>query len=151
MVEKVLNVDSEVYQVDFLDGSLQLRDASGKYQIDLKNRLLDFAINTLRFLATLKDRKEFEVIKYQLSKSATSIGANYEESQTSTFNEFLHKIRVALREANESSYWLKILEALDIADQDQVKTLLRESQEIGKILGAIASKTDKIRKQQNEK
>jgi len=144
-------VDGEFYKVDFLDGSLRLSDASGKYQIDLKKRLLDFAISTLKFLTTLQDRKEFEVIKYQLSKSATSIGANYEESQTSTFNEFLHKIRVALREANESSYWLKIIEALDIADQDQVKTLLMESQEIGKILGAIASKMDKIRKQQNEK
>ena len=144
-------MDGEFYKVDFLDGSLRLSDASGKYQIDLKKRLLDFAINTLKFLATLQHRKEFEVIKYQLSKSATSIGANYEESQTSTFNEFLHKIRVALREANESSYWLKIIEALDIADQDQVKTLLMESQEIGKILGAIASKMDKIRKQQNEK
>ena len=144
-------MDGEFYKVDFLDGSLRLSDASGKYQIDLKKRLLDFAINTLKFLATLQHRKEFEVIKYQLSKSATSIGANYEESQTSTYNEFLHKIRVALREANESSYWLKIIEALDIADQDQVKTLLMESQEIGKILGAIASKMDKIRKQQNEK
>ena len=144
-------MDGEFYKVDFLDGSLRLSDASGKYQIDLKKRLLDFAINTLKFLTTLQHRKEFEVIKYQLSKSATSIGANYEESQTSTFNEFLHKIRVALREANESSYWLKIIEALDIADQDQVKTLLMESQEIGKILGAIASKMDKIRKQQNEK
>ena len=144
-------MDGEFYKVDFLDGCLRLSDASGKYQIDLKKRLLDFAINTLKFLATLQHRKEFEVIKYQLSKSATSIGANYEESQTSTYNEFLHKIRVALREANESSYWLKIIEALDIADQDQVKTLLMESQEIGKILGAIASKMDKIRKQQNEK
>ena len=144
-------MDGEFYKVDFLDGCLRLSDASGKYQIDLKKRLLDFAINTLKFLTTLQHRKEFEVIKYQLSKSATSIGANYEESQTSTYNEFLHKIRVALREANESSYWLKIIEALDIADQDQVKTLLKESQEIGKILGAIASKMDKIRKQQNEK
>ena len=143
--------ESGGYRVNFDNGNLQLKDSSGKYKVDLKERLLDFAIHIIKFIPTIPNRKEFEVIKYQLSRSATSIGANYEESQTSTFNEFLHKVKIALREANESSYWLKIIDALNIADKDQVKTLLIESQEIGKILGSIAVKVDNMRKEKNEK
>ena len=143
--------ESGGYRVNFDNGNLQLKDSSGKYKVDLKERLLDFAIHIIKFISTIPSRKEFEVIKYQLSRSATSIGANYEESQTSTFNEFLHKVKIALREANESSYWLKIIDALNIADKDQVKTLLIESQEIGKILGSIAVKVDNMRKEKNEK
>ena len=48
---------------------------------DLKDRLFCFAIDVLKMLGTIKGGKEAEVIKYQLSKSSTSSGANYEESQ----------------------------------------------------------------------
>lgn len=44
--------------------------------IDLNKRLFDFAVNVLKLLRNLKGGKEYEVIKYQLSKSATSSGAN---------------------------------------------------------------------------
>ena len=47
-----------------------------KRNTDLRERLLDFSVSVLKFLHTLPYRKEYEVLRYQLSKSATSIGAN---------------------------------------------------------------------------
>ncbi len=74
-------------------------DKNSNYQIDLKSRFLDFAVDSLRFLSTIPDQKEYNVLKYQLSKSATSIGANFEEAQSSGDKEFIYKLRIALREA----------------------------------------------------
>ena len=139
------------FKIEYESGFLQVKDTSGNYPVDLKQRLLDFAVHSLKFIATLPNKKEYDVIKFQLSKSATSIGANYEESQTSTYNEFLHKVKIALREANESTYWFKIINELNISDTNQNHTLLSESQEIAKILGSIAVKVDKMRKQKNAK
>ena len=54
----------------------KLMKESTKYQIDLDKRLLSFAVKTIKFLQTIPYKKEFDVFRYQLSKPATSIGAN---------------------------------------------------------------------------
>jgi len=116
----------------------------------LRARLLTFSVDILSFLKTLPYRKEYDVLRYQLSKSATSIGANYEESQTSTYREFLQKVKIALREANETTYWLKIIDRLDLAKKEKISELIQESSEISLILGSIASKADKKIKGENQ-
>ena len=50
-------------------------EAKSKYKVDLDKRLLLFSVNIIKFLQTLPYKKEFEVFRYQLSKSATSVGA----------------------------------------------------------------------------
>jgi four helix bundle protein len=110
---------------------------------DFRERLLSFSVDTILFLKTIPYRKEYDVLRYQLSKSATSIGANYEESQTSTYKEFLQRIKIALREANETIYWIKIIEKLNIADNKITIKLKNEAIEISLILGSIAAKTEK--------
>ena len=110
---------------------------------ELKERLLDFAVNILNMLSKLPYKKEYEVIRFQLSRSATSIGANYEESQSSTYREFLQKVRIALRESNETKYWLNIIKKLKITETNYINLLIKEISEITNILGAIASKADK--------
>lgn len=49
-----------------------------KYEIDLGERLLQFAIDIIKYLGTILRNEETNIIKYQLSKSASSLGANYE-------------------------------------------------------------------------
>jgi four helix bundle protein len=110
---------------------------------DLKDRLLDFAVNILRFLSTVPFKKEYDVLKYQLSRSATAIGANYEESQSSSYKEFIQKSRIALREANESKYWLKIIRRMNLGDTVCCEKLLREANELSLIFGSIVSKSDR--------
>ena len=91
----------------------------------------------------LPARKELDVFRYQLSKSATAIGANFEEAQSSSYREFVHKMRIALREANESKYWLGLLSALEINHDMSINKLVGESKEISSILGAIVAKGSK--------
>lgn len=117
---------------------------------DLRKRLLKFAVESIKFLKTLPANKEYDVLKYQYSKSSTSIGANYEEAQSSTYREFLSKLRIALREANESKYWLKIITELNIGEQRKREFLMSEIESISKILGSITSKVDKKLKGYND-
>ena len=109
---------------------------------DLLNRTFVFGVNCLKFLKTLPNSYEINVVKVQLSKSSTSIGANYEESQAgSSRADFRNKIRIALREARETNYWLRIVKELEVSDNDTLSMLLQESLEIKNILGAILNKT----------
>jgi four helix bundle protein len=113
---------------------------------DLQNRLFDFAVRVLKFLPSLPKTPEFNVIRYQLSKSSTSSGANYEEAQAgSSKADFNNKVRIALREMRESNYWLRIIsstnEKLSI-DKGLLK-LIDESEQLKNILGSIATKTKK--------
>ncbi|MGD9900358.1 MAG: four helix bundle protein [Calditrichaceae bacterium] len=131
------------YEVDIKDGEFIVQEAGRNYVVDLNQRLLSFSVEIIRFLMSLPYKKEFEVLRLQLSKSATSIGANYEESQASTYKEFNQKVRIALRESNETNYWLKIVRELGVGDLKKLEKLMIESREISLILGAIASKVDK--------
>lgn len=121
----------------------RIEEKSELYGSDLRDRLLKFSIDILKFLGKLPYKKEFDVIRYQLSKSATSIGANYEEAQSSSPKEFTQKTRIALREANETKYWLNILNELNLGDANIRNYLLSEIHEISLILGAIVSKMAK--------
>ena len=51
---------------------------------DLENRLFEFAIRVIKYFRTLLYTREFKIIRYQLTKSSTSSGANYEEAQASS-------------------------------------------------------------------
>ncbi|MBK7499306.1 MAG: four helix bundle protein [Ignavibacteriales bacterium] len=111
---------------------------------DLNNRLFLFAVRVLKFLPNLPKSPEFNVVRYQLSKSATSSGANYEESQAgSSKADFNNKVRIALREMRESNYWLRIIKETlnDIERVNALDLLLDESDQLKKILGSIVSKT----------
>ena len=106
----------------------------------LGNRLFEFAVNVIKFCRKLPRTKEFDVIKYQLTKSATSSGANYEEAQSASSRaDFKNKIDISLREMRESNYWLRIIEAV-YQKNDEVSAFIQESVELKSILGSISSK-----------
>jgi four helix bundle protein len=111
------------------------------FQNNLTDRFFNFSLQCFNLISKIPNKKEYEVIKYQLSKSATSIGANYEESQSTTKKEFSQKIRISVREALESRYWLKIIYALELSDKELNANLLVEVNEIIKILRAVLKKT----------
>lgn len=101
-----------------------------------ENNLLDrtfyFGVNTLKFLRTLPVNEELKAIKYQLIKSSTSVGANYEEAQgTSSKADFNNKVRIVLKEVRESNYWFRILSALEY-NSETLEKLVQESKELKK-------------------
>ncbi|MCZ7604159.1 MAG: four helix bundle protein [Melioribacteraceae bacterium] len=111
---------------------------------ELSDRLLKFAVEIIIYLRTIKNSEESKIIKYQLIKSSTSSGANYEEAQGApSKTDFSNKVRIALKEMRESNYWLKIIKEAKIDNQPVLENLLIESEELKKILGKIASKTRK--------
>ena len=110
---------------------------------DLATRLFNFSVKTLKLTSKLPDTPEFKVIRYQLAKSVTSCGANYEEAQSgSTKADFAHKIRITLREMRESNFWLRTIQSISIElkNSDNLKDLIDESNQLRKILATILNK-----------
>ena len=111
---------------------------------ELSKRLFHFAVQVLRFLRKLDNTSELKVIKYQLTKSSTSSGANYEESQAASSRpDFFNKVKISLREIRESNYWLRIIKSTDMSPEslaDELEMLISESNELKNILGSISSK-----------
>ena len=105
-----------------------------------QERLLDFAVVIFQLVRSLPYKKEFEVFRIQLPKSATSMGANYEEAQAGSRAEFQHPIQICLREARETKYWLTLIKRLDIRDIRKLEPLIKESRELTLIFGSISSK-----------
>jgi four helix bundle protein len=110
---------------------------------DLTVRLFNFSVETIKYLRLLPNAQEYKVIKNQLTKSVTSTGANYEESQAGVSRaDFHNKILIALKELRESNYWLRLIKAI-YKEEKKLTKLVNESEELKKILGTIANKTNK--------
>ena len=74
----------------------------------------------------------------QLLRSGTSIGANVEEAQAGQSRaDFISKNAIALKEARETRYWLRLLHAADLVRSENVERLILEADELTRILGAI--------------
>lgn len=92
-------------------------------------------VNIYKFLVT--EKKEF-VLSKQLLRSGTSIGANIEESiGGQSDRDFLSKISISYKEARESLYWIKLLQATDYLPEEKANSLLNDAEEICRILGKI--------------
>jgi four helix bundle protein len=114
-------------------------------QEDLKDRLFNFAVRTIKYLRNLPNTPEYTTIRYQLSKSSNSAGANYEEAQAASSRaDFNNKVKISLKEMRESNYWYRVIYATvpDDLKTDELVFLLNESGELKKILGSIAAKTN---------
>ena len=82
---------------------------------DLLERTFNFGVACIKFLRTVPNYPEYKVIRFQVCKSATSLGANYEESQAGSYKkDFRNKIRISLRETRETNYWLRVIKALSL-------------------------------------
>ena len=105
----------------------------------LGNRIFDFVVKVINFCKELNYSVENKIIINQLLRSATSIGANYEESQGATSKaDFRNKIRIALKEARETNYWLRVLKAIKV-NNSILDNIIDESEQLKKILGKISS------------
>ncbi len=112
-----------------------------KNRQDLSERFLKFAVAIIKFLKSIPRSIENDVIRYQLAKSSSSIGANYEESQAASSKaDFYNKIKISLKESRETRYWLRIIKCLKLGNQQKLSFLLNKSTELMKILGSISSK-----------
>ena len=78
----------------------------------------------------------------QVLRSGTSIGANVEEADAAeSTDDFLHKLKIALKEAQETRFWLRTIHESELLVDKEVDALLQESNELIKILNTIITNT----------
>ena len=96
-----------------------------------------FAIRIIRFYSYLQKEKREHVISKQLLRSGTSIGANARESNNAQSTaDFINKLSIALKEADETAYWLELLYESDIIEQAHYDSLYSDLNEIIALLTA---------------
>jgi four helix bundle protein len=105
-------------------------------QKELKARTKKNCINTILFLRTLPKNEETTVISKQLIRSSTSVAANYRAAcRAKSTADFINKIKIVEEEADESCFWLEILEEL-YGKSVKVENLLKEYMEVTAIFTA---------------
>ena len=102
----------------------------------MKNRTKQFAIDIIHFCDSLEKTNASRTISYQLVKSATSTGANYRAAcRGRSKAEFHSKLSIVVEEADESQYWLEIIEGAEIkCNKEILPKLLKEIGEITAIV-----------------
>lgn len=84
---------------------------------------MDFAVSILRLVKRLKEKRE-SVVANQIGRSGTSIGANIREAQYAQSKaDFIAKLQIALKEANETGYWLELLYKTEYIEDKEYKIL----------------------------
>ncbi len=107
----------------------------------LEKRTIKFAIEVINLSASLPKTPEALVVRNQLSKSGTSIGANYREANRSrSKKDFKNKIKISLAEASETDYWLEIIEELNWIKKENIIEIRKEAKELLAIFTSIANK-----------
>ncbi len=103
---------------------------------ELKNRTRKFAVDIILFCNSLIKCKASSVVTYQLVKASTSVGANYRAAcRARSKSEFFSKICIVVEEADESVYWLEIINDANLSsDLNELLRLKNEAIEITKIM-----------------
>jgi four helix bundle protein len=116
------------------------------------DKSFDFAVRIVKLYRHLCDEKREYTISKQLLRSGTSIGANVQEAlQAQSKRDYLSKMNIALKEANESFYWLRLLHATEFLDDKQTESIFADCNEIISLLVAIVKTTKKNLEAENGK
>lgn len=116
-----------------------------KNEIFEKNAILklsfDFSLTIIDYCERLETLRKF-VLANQLLKAGTSIGANCMEAQNAESKaDFIHKMKIAAKEAEETQYWLMLCDYA--TNYPECKVLINKLEEINKVLGKILSTSKK--------
>ncbi len=89
----------------------------------LRDKSMEFAVSIINLVKELKHKKE-SIIFNQIGRSGTSIGANIREAQYAHGKaDFIAKLQIALKEANETGYWLELLYKTNYIDEHEYRSL----------------------------
>ena len=98
---------------------------------NLEKRTLKFGIEIIRLSTTLPNTPEARVIKNQITKSGTSIGANYREANRARSKaDFMNKIKICESEASETQYWLEIIVESNFVTRENMEQIKGECSEL---------------------
>ena len=98
---------------------------------DLENRLVDFAVRIINVVESLPNSKAGNHIAGQLVRSGTAPAPNYGEAQAAeSRKDFIHKMKIALKELRETLIWLKIIERKELCGSYKMSQISRECDEL---------------------
>jgi four helix bundle protein len=109
----------------------------------IKEKSFEFAKEIVYLYKNLADKKEF-VLSRQLLKSGTSIGANIREAEHAQSKaDFINKLSISLKEANETEYWLDLLYETNYLSDEEFQKLKNKNIELLKLLISIINTSKK--------
>jgi four helix bundle protein len=101
----------------------------------MKSKTKRFALDIIKLVSELPNRREAWAISQQLIRAATSVGANYRAATRARSKaEFFSKISIVIEEADESLYWLELLTDSQMMASEKISRLYCDGEEILKIL-----------------
>jgi four helix bundle protein len=101
----------------------------------LKNKSYDFALRIVRLMQFLQDQKKEFTLSRQVLRSGTSVGAMVREAQYGQSDpDYLNKLQIALKEANETDYWLSLLHDAEYIEKQLFTSLQKDCSELIAIL-----------------
>ena len=109
-------------------------------------KVLDFSIRIVNLYKCLRDERHETVMSKQILRSGTSIGANASEAiAAESVDDFVHKLTISLKEANETKYWILLLHRTQFIKEEEFKSVIKDCQELLKMIGSIISSTKRNR------
>lgn len=104
---------------------------------DIQERLIDFAVSIIRLTSKLPQTIAGKHVAMQLLRSGTSAAPNYAEARgAESDRDFVHKLRIALKELNESEVWLKISKRCQLIPDSSARPVYKECIELQKIISS---------------
>ena len=113
--------------------------AGPKTAVDIQRRTFAFAVRIVKLCRHLEEKPGAgRTLSRQLLRAGTSIGANVEEAQSGTTKaDFIYKVAIALKEARETDYWLRLVAAAQVVPVERLRGLKDEADQLKRILAAI--------------
>lgn len=107
----------------------------------IHEKSLQFAVRCVKFYKFLCDEKHEYVLSKQILRSGTSIGANVRESKNAQSDaDFVSKLSIALKESDETQYWLEVLFLSNIVTKEEYESMNRDVSELIALLTSIILK-----------
>lgn len=107
---------------------------------DIEERLIDFAVRIVKLSVGLPKTPAGQHIAGQLVRSGTAPAAHYAEARgAESTRDFVHKLRLCLKELNESQVWLKIITRSELLPSSRLHDINQECEELCKIINASIS------------
>ena len=119
-------------------------------QIEFKRRTKQLGLAVIRMTETFPETRLAWVVKDQILRSALSVGANYRAvCRAKSDKDFINKMRIVEEEADETAYWLEIIEESDLLKSDDLRELKREVNElVAMVVASIRTKSIGLNKEQ---
>jgi four helix bundle protein len=113
--------------------------ASQAKAIELEERLIDFAVRIIRLTAHLPKTPAGKHIAGQILRSGTSPAPNYGEARgAESHADIVHKIRIVLKELNETSIWLRVIDRSEMLKKELLTGIIEENRELCRIFTSSA-------------